>query len=230
MLEPLCANSGGNVGRNCEGGYAEYIAVPARSLVALPDDIPFAHAAVMMCSSSTSFHALRKARLRAGDSGIRNFAFFNNSAAGEISIGGEVVNDVAPKDRDIAMVFQSYALFPHLNTHQNVAFGLERKRIGRDEIRRRVGYLAQDPRFYDYMTARETLRFVARFNALLDDRPHAITAMLGLIVYQVTLIIASQSFTRERELGTLEQLRITPLGRLELMTVFVLFMPHVWRR
>jgi ABC-2 type transport system permease protein len=61
------------------------------------------------------------------------------------------------------------------------------------------------------------LRFVARFNALLDDRPHAITAMLGLIVYQVTLIIASQSFTRERELGTLEQLRVTPLGRLELI-------------
>jgi ABC-2 type transport system permease protein len=61
------------------------------------------------------------------------------------------------------------------------------------------------------------LRFVARFNAFLDDRPHAITAMLGLIIYQVTLIIASQSFTRERELGTLEQLRVTPLGRLELM-------------
>ena len=61
------------------------------------------------------------------------------------------------------------------------------------------------------------LRFVARFNEFLDDRPHAITAMLGLIVYQVTLIIASQSFTRERELGTLEQLRVTPLGRLELI-------------
>ena len=61
------------------------------------------------------------------------------------------------------------------------------------------------------------LRFVARFNEFLDDRPHAITAMLGLIVYQVTLIIASQSFTRERELGTLEQLRVTPLARLELM-------------
>ena len=75
------------------------------------------------------------------------------------------------------------------------------------------------------LTARHTiasvgpveLRFVARFNAFLDDRPHAITAMLGLIVYQVTLIIASQSFTRERELGTLEQLRVTPLGYLELM-------------
>ena len=61
------------------------------------------------------------------------------------------------------------------------------------------------------------LRFVARFNAFLDDRPDAITMMLGLIVYQVTLIIAAQGFTRERELGTLEQLRVTPLGRLELM-------------
>jgi ABC-2 type transport system permease protein len=61
------------------------------------------------------------------------------------------------------------------------------------------------------------LRFVARFNAILDGRPSAITMMLGLIVYQVTLIIAAQSFTRERELGTLEQLRVTPLGRLELI-------------
>jgi len=61
------------------------------------------------------------------------------------------------------------------------------------------------------------LRFLARFNAALDDRPHSITAMLGLIVYQVTLIIAAQGFTRERELGTMEQLRVTPLGRLELM-------------
>ncbi|HEY71964.1 MAG: hypothetical protein DRJ03_11265 [Chloroflexi bacterium] len=61
------------------------------------------------------------------------------------------------------------------------------------------------------------LRFTARFNSALDGQPGAITMMLGLIVYQVTLVIASQSFTRERELGTLEQLRVTPLGRLELM-------------
>jgi len=61
------------------------------------------------------------------------------------------------------------------------------------------------------------LRFAARFNSSLDGQPGAITMMLGLIVYQVTLVIASQSFTRERELGTLEQLRVTPLGRLELM-------------
>ncbi|MBN1978954.1 MAG: ABC transporter permease [Anaerolineae bacterium] len=61
------------------------------------------------------------------------------------------------------------------------------------------------------------MSFVARFNATLDDRPRSITAMLGLIIYQVTLIIAAQSFTRERERGTLEQLRITPLGRVELI-------------
>jgi len=61
------------------------------------------------------------------------------------------------------------------------------------------------------------MRFAARFNAALDGQPGAITMMLGLIVYQVTLVIAAQSFTRERELGTMEQLRVTPLGRLELM-------------
>ena len=61
------------------------------------------------------------------------------------------------------------------------------------------------------------LRFVARFNAALSGRPHSLTALLGLIVYQVTFVIASQSFTRERELGTMEQLRVTPLGRAELM-------------
>jgi ABC-2 type transport system permease protein len=61
------------------------------------------------------------------------------------------------------------------------------------------------------------LRFAARFNGALDDRPHSITMMLGLIVYQVTLIIAAQSFIRERDLGTLEQIRVTPMGRWEMI-------------
>lgn len=62
-----------------------------------------------------------------------------------------------------------------------------------------------------------TLRFMARFNEALEDRPHAITSMLGMIVFQVALVVAAQSFARERELGTLEQLRVTPLKRLDLM-------------
>jgi len=61
------------------------------------------------------------------------------------------------------------------------------------------------------------LRFVARFNQYLKDRPHSITAMLGVVIFEVALVMAAQSIARERELGTLEQLRVTPLGRLELM-------------
>jgi ABC-2 type transport system permease protein len=61
------------------------------------------------------------------------------------------------------------------------------------------------------------LRFASRFNAALEDQPSSITAMLGMIVFQVTLVVAAQSFARERESGTLEQLRVTPLKRLDLM-------------
>ncbi len=55
------------LGKDRDGGYAEYIAVPERGVVALPDEISFEHGAIMMCSSATSMHALRKARLQAGE-------------------------------------------------------------------------------------------------------------------------------------------------------------------
>jgi len=64
--EQFCVQ-GSMIGKYCDGGYAECIAVPARSAVALPDEIPFEHGAVLMCSSATSFHALRKTRLAAGE-------------------------------------------------------------------------------------------------------------------------------------------------------------------
>ena len=60
--------SGQMIGNSREGGYAEMVTVPARNLVAIPDSVPIEHAAVMMCSSATSFHALNKARLQAGES------------------------------------------------------------------------------------------------------------------------------------------------------------------
>jgi D-arabinose 1-dehydrogenase-like Zn-dependent alcohol dehydrogenase len=56
------------IGKHRDGGYAEFLKVPARSVFALPDDIPFAHGAIMMCSSATALHALNKARLSAGES------------------------------------------------------------------------------------------------------------------------------------------------------------------
>lgn len=61
------------------------------------------------------------------------------------------------------------------------------------------------------------LRIVARFNAAMEDQPHSITAMLAIIVFEIALVVAAQSIAREREKGTLEQLRVTPLGRLDLI-------------
>jgi propanol-preferring alcohol dehydrogenase len=55
------------IGKYRDGGYAEYICVPERSVFALPDEVPFEHGAVLMCSSATAFHALRKARLQPGE-------------------------------------------------------------------------------------------------------------------------------------------------------------------
>ena len=57
---------------------------------------------------------------------------------GELSIGDKVMNDVAPKDRDIAMVFQNYALFPHLPVFDNMAFGLKLRKYDKAEIKKRV--------------------------------------------------------------------------------------------
>jgi 2-desacetyl-2-hydroxyethyl bacteriochlorophyllide A dehydrogenase len=64
--EQFCV-TGKMIGKHTDGGFAEYIAVPARNAVPLPDEVSFEHGAVLMCSSSTSFHALRKARLQAGE-------------------------------------------------------------------------------------------------------------------------------------------------------------------
>jgi 2-desacetyl-2-hydroxyethyl bacteriochlorophyllide A dehydrogenase len=64
--EQFCARAK-MLGKHCDGGYAEYIAVPARNAIPLPDEIPFEHGAILMCSSATSYHALRKARLKAGE-------------------------------------------------------------------------------------------------------------------------------------------------------------------
>ncbi|MDX1379317.1 MAG: sn-glycerol-3-phosphate ABC transporter ATP-binding protein UgpC [Anaerolineales bacterium] len=69
---------------------------------------------------------------------LRCLAGLEEISEGEILIGDRVVNDVAPKDRDIAMVFQSYALYPHLSVYDNMAFGLKLRKTPKDEIKRRV--------------------------------------------------------------------------------------------
>lgn len=69
---------------------------------------------------------------------LRMIAGLEDITEGKLYIGDRVVNDVAPKDRDIAMVFQSYALYPHMNVYQNMAFGLKLRKVKREEIDQRV--------------------------------------------------------------------------------------------
>jgi sn-glycerol 3-phosphate transport system ATP-binding protein len=69
---------------------------------------------------------------------LRMVAGLELITSGEIRIGGRVVNDLEPKERDIAMVFQNYALYPHMSVYQNMAYGLRLKGFSRDEIESRV--------------------------------------------------------------------------------------------
>ena len=69
---------------------------------------------------------------------LRMIAGLEEISEGELYIGDKMVNDVAPKDRDIAMVFQNYALYPHMTVFENMAFGLKLRKTPKDEIKRRV--------------------------------------------------------------------------------------------
>jgi multiple sugar transport system ATP-binding protein len=69
---------------------------------------------------------------------LRMIAGLEEISDGELYIGDRLVNDVAPKDRDIAMVFQNYALYPHMTVYENMAFGLKLRKTPKDEIKRRV--------------------------------------------------------------------------------------------
>jgi multiple sugar transport system ATP-binding protein len=69
---------------------------------------------------------------------LRMVAGLERISRGTITIGDRIVNDVPPKDRDVAMVFQNYALYPHMTFEKNLGFGLRRRRIAREEVRRKV--------------------------------------------------------------------------------------------
>ncbi|HWQ84812.1 MAG TPA: sn-glycerol-3-phosphate ABC transporter ATP-binding protein UgpC [Anaerolineales bacterium] len=90
---------------------------------------------------------------------LRCLAGLEDISDGRILISDRVVNDVAPKDRDIAMVFQSYALYPHMSVFDNMAFGLKLRKTPREEIKRRVGAAAD----------------VLGIGALLDRKPRQLS-------------------------------------------------------
>ena len=90
---------------------------------------------------------------------LRMIAGLESISSGRLSIDGRVVNDVPAKDRDIAMVFQSYALYPHMSVKDNLAFGLKRRSIDKIEIERRVQNAAD----------------ILGLTKLLQRKPHALS-------------------------------------------------------
>ena len=74
---------------------------------------------------------------------LRTIAGLEESSEGTIEIGGEVVNDFRPRDRDVAMVFQDYALYPHMNVAKNIGFGLKARKMPKPEVDARVAEAAR---------------------------------------------------------------------------------------
>ncbi len=90
---------------------------------------------------------------------LRMIAGLEEISEGELYIDDVLVNDIAPKDRDIAMVFQNYALYPHMTVYENMAFGLKLRKTPKDEIRRRVEEAAR----------------ILEIDHLLDRKPKALS-------------------------------------------------------
>ena len=91
---------------------------------------------------------------------LRMIAGLEEISSGELKIDGRVVNDVEPKDRDIAMVFQNYALYPHMTVFDNMAFGLKLRKVPKDEIKKKVEEAAK----------------ILDLEKLLDRKPKALSA------------------------------------------------------
>ena len=90
---------------------------------------------------------------------LRMIAGLEEISEGELYIDERLVNDIAPKDRDISMVFQNYALYPHMTVYENMAFGLKLRKVSKEEIKRRVDEAAR----------------ILDISHLLDRRPKALS-------------------------------------------------------
>ena len=81
---------------------------------------------------------------------LRMVAGFNSIEGGTISFNGKVINDISPSKRNIGMVFQNYAVFPHMTVRENVAFGLENRHLPKAEIKQRVDEILETVKITEY--------------------------------------------------------------------------------
>ncbi|WP_027415919.1 ABC transporter ATP-binding protein [Aneurinibacillus terranovensis] len=145
---------------------------------------------------------------------LRMIAGLEEISGGDLYIGDRRVNDVAPKDRDIAMVFQSYALYPHMNVYENMAFGLKLRKVSKSEIDKRV---------------RDAAR-ILDLEHLLDRKPKALSGgQRQRVALGRAIVREPQVFLMDEPLSNLDaKLRVqmrTEIGklqkRLETTTIYV---------
>lgn len=98
---------------------------------------------------------------------LRMIAGLEEITAGELYIDNNIVNNVEPKDRDIAMVFQNYALYPHMTIYENMAFGLKLRHIPNDVIHEKVLWAADVLGIKEYLVENQRLCLVVKDNVLL---------------------------------------------------------------
>ena len=120
---------------------------------------------------------------------------------GQIIIDGTIVNDVPPKDRDIAMVFQNYALYPHMTVYQNMAFALKLRKTPKDEIRRRIN---------------DTARILG-IDALMDRKPKALSGgQRQRVALGRAIVRKPKAFLFDEPLSNLDaKLRVTTRSELK---------------
>ena len=111
---------------------------------------------------------------------LRMIAGLEEITSGELKIGDKVVNDVEPKDRDIAMVFQNYALYPHMTVYDNMAFGLKLRKVPKPEIDKMVREALRSLTLNHCLTVNQKLFQVDRDSVLLWDVQSFVTRRYSL--------------------------------------------------
>jgi multiple sugar transport system ATP-binding protein len=132
---------------------------------------------------------------------LRMIAGLEEVTDGEVRIGGRVVNDLEPRDRDVAMVFQNYALYPHMTVQENLAFGLQLHKVPKDEQRRRVAEAAR----------------MLGLEPFLDRKPAALSGGQRQRVAMGRAIVREpQAFLMDEPLSNLDaKLRVTTRAQLQ---------------
>ena len=125
---------------------------------------------------------------------LRMVAGLEEISGGEIAIAGRVVNDIEPADRDIAMVFQNYALYPHMTVYDNMAYGLKIAKVPADEIRKRVDRAAGILQLQTFLARKP--RELSGGDAQTEWGAVMATAMLAMIPPALVVMLMQRWFVK----------------------------------